>query len=169
MDCTHAGSTGRSGVAARRRSAEPRVSPPYQLRDRGMPYVYTRWEQYTIKDGLPNDHIFALAVDGERVWIGTEGGLACLYKQSRTVQAWQEKDGLPWRVVTGLAIDPRTHDVWIALFGRPGPPQRRAFRALDQLNSGLVNNVVYVCASRVTTSGPRPRPALVGTNTVTGE
>ena len=28
----------------------------------GRPYVYTRWQQFTMKDGLPNDHIFAVAV-----------------------------------------------------------------------------------------------------------
>ena len=32
--------------------------------DPGLPYVYTKWEQLTTKQGLPNDHIFAVKVDG---------------------------------------------------------------------------------------------------------
>ena len=32
----------------------------------------------TVKDGLPSDHIFAVKVDGPRVWVGTEDGLALI-------------------------------------------------------------------------------------------
>ena len=56
----------------------------------GMPYVYTQWEQFTTADGLPNDHIFAVKVYGDDVWIGTEGGLACLNKRTRK----QTKQGM---------------------------------------------------------------------------
>ena len=44
--------------------------------DLDLPFVYTDWRQYTVEDGLPNDHIFAVEVDGPWVWIGTEDGLA---------------------------------------------------------------------------------------------
>ena len=47
----------------------------------GLPYVYTHWTQFTVKDGLPNDHIFSVKVDGPRVWVGTEDGLA-LHRQA---------------------------------------------------------------------------------------
>jgi len=40
-----------------------------------LPYVYTKWKHFTVKDGLPNDHIFAIKADGEKVWVGTEDGL----------------------------------------------------------------------------------------------
>ena len=40
----------------------------------GLPYVYKQWEHFTVKDGLPNDHIFCVKPDGPRVWIGTEDG-----------------------------------------------------------------------------------------------
>ena len=43
--------------------------------DPDLPYVYTEWEHYTVDDGLPNDHVFAVAVQGSKVWIGTENGL----------------------------------------------------------------------------------------------
>ena len=109
-----------------------------------LPYVYTKWKQFTVADGLPNDHIFAVKVDGPRVWIGTENGLAMLDKRSGKIRSWGEKDGLPFRVVTGIDVDRKTGDVWIAMFG--GGLARFSggrFDHWNQLNSGLVNDVVY--------------------------
>lgn len=112
----------------------------------GMPFVYTNWQHFTTKDGLPNDHIFAIKVDPIRdcVWIGTENGLASYDKKTGKIRSWLEKDGLPWRVVSGIDVDPRTGDVWLALFG--GGLARFSSGRFDhyhQLNSGLVNDVVY--------------------------
>jgi ligand-binding sensor domain-containing protein len=111
----------------------------------GLPYVYTHWSQFTVKDGLPNDHIFAVEVDGPRVWVGTEDGLALIDKPSgKVVKTWQEKDGLPWRAVTAIDVDPKTGDVWLGLFG--GGLARLTggrFDHWNQMNSGLVNDVVY--------------------------
>jgi len=137
---------GLTGCAATERAAAPSgpAPPGTEVAAADMPYVYTRWEQFTAADGLPNEHIFAVTVDRDQVWIGTEDGLACLDKQTHRIQSWQPKDGLPWRVVTGLAVDPKTHDLWIALFG--GGLARFSGGHFDhwhQLNSGLVNNVVY--------------------------
>jgi ligand-binding sensor domain-containing protein len=115
--------------------------------DPGLPYVYTRWEQFTVKDGLPNDHIFAVKVAGPLVWIGTEGGLARFDKRSREFRSWTEKDGLPWRVVSAIDFNPKTGELWLGLFG--GGLARFSGGRFDhwhQLNSGLVNDVVYgVC------------------------
>lgn len=117
--------------------------------DPGLPYVYTKWEQFTTKDGLPNDHIFAVRADPKRdcIWIGTEDGLARYDKKTKTIRSWREKDGLPWRVVTAIEVDPKTGDVWLGLFG--GGLARFSggrFDHFDQLNSGLVNDVVYAVA-----------------------
>lgn len=114
-----------------------------------MPFVYTKWEQFTTKEGLPNDHIFALKADSTRdcVWIGTENGLACFDKKTRKIRTWNEKEGLPWKVVTGIEVDPKTGDVWLGLFG--GGLARFSAGRFDhfhQLNSGLVNDVVYAVA-----------------------
>jgi len=136
----------------------------------GLPYVYTRWEQFTTKDGLPNDHIFAIKAYGDKVWVGTEDGLACFDKPTRTWRSWKEADGLPWRVVTAVEVDPRTGDVWLGLFG--GGLARFSggrFDHFHQLNSGLVNDVVYgLCIEgeniwAATTAGASRY------NTVTGE
>jgi hypothetical protein len=64
-----------------------------------LPYVYTEWKHFTVKNGLPNDHVFAIKADGAKVWVGTENGLVCIDKQTGKIKSWKEKDGLPWRVV----------------------------------------------------------------------
>ncbi|MFV1967503.1 MAG: hypothetical protein ACC628_18910 [Pirellulaceae bacterium] len=110
----------------------------------GQPYVYTNWKHFTVKDGLPNDHIFAVKVDGHRVWIGTEGGLACYDKRTGKIRRWTQDDGLPWRVVSAIDVDPETGEVWLGMFG--GGLARFSggrFDHFHQLNSGIVNDVVY--------------------------
>jgi ligand-binding sensor domain-containing protein len=110
-----------------------------------LPYVYTHWRHFTVRDGLPNDHIFAVKADGSQVWVGTENGLARIDKATGKVEkTWLEKDGLPWRAVTALEVAPKTGDLWIGLFG--GGLARLSGGRFDhwhQLNSGLVNDVVY--------------------------
>ena len=112
--------------------------------DSGLPYIYTDWRQFTVQDGLPNDHVFAVKAQGSKVWIGTEDGLARLDKETGEIKSWNESDGLPWRVVSALDVDPRTGDLWIGMFG--GGLARFSGGRFDhyhQLNSGLVNDVVY--------------------------
>ena len=109
-----------------------------------LPFVYTNWTHFTTKDGLPNDHIFAIKAFGSKVWIGTENGLACYDKRTGKFQSWREKDGLPFQVVSALDVDPKTGDVWLGMFG--GGLARFSggrFDHFHQLNSGLVNDVVY--------------------------
>lgn len=109
-----------------------------------LPFVYTKWKHFTKADGLPNDHIFAVKADGNRVWVGTEGGLAMIDKRTGKVKSWTEKDGLPWRAVTAIDVDQKTGDVWLGLFG--GGLARFSGGRFDhwhQLNSGIVNDVVY--------------------------
>jgi ligand-binding sensor domain-containing protein len=115
----------------------------------GLPYVYTRWNQITARDGLANDHVFAIRADPVRdcIWIGHEAGLSRYDKASREIRNWSEADGLPWRVVTGIEVDSKTGDLWLGLFGG-GLARFSAgrFTHFDQLNSGLVNDVVYAVA-----------------------
>jgi len=127
--------------------AEQFSSEQSAVTDLDLPFVYTDWRQYTVEDGLPNDHIFAVEVDGPWVWIGTEDGLARLDKRTGEIRSWKEEDGLPWRVVSALAVHPDTGELWLGLFG--GGLARFSggrFDHFHQLNSGLVNDVVYgVC------------------------
>ncbi len=129
-------------------SAPPASDPPASASapatEAGLPYVYTKWRHFTVKDGLPNDHIFAVKAHGSKVWIGTEDGLACYDKETGKMESWKEKDGLPFQSVTALEVDKKTGDLWIGLFG--GGLARFSggrFDHFHQLNSGLVNNVVY--------------------------
>lgn len=161
-------------AAAAEPAAEAGPSAPEVAPDGlGLPYVYTRWEQFTTESthgGLPNDHVFAVKVDGDRVWVGTEDGLACYNKRTGRWRSWGEEDGLPWRVVSAIDVDPKTGDVWLGLFG--GGLARFSGGRFDhwhQLNSGLVNDVVYgVCIENdnvwaATTAGASRF------NTITGE
>ena len=110
----------------------------------GLPYIYTEWRQFTVEDGLPNDHIFAVEIDGDMVWVGTENGLARIDKRTGAIESWNEEDGLPWRVVSALAANKETGELWIGMFG--GGLARFSggrFDHFHQLNSGLVNDVVY--------------------------
>jgi len=136
-----------------------------------LPFVYTKWKQFTVKDGLPDDHIFAVKSDGNRIWVGTENGLALIDKKTAKVaKTWTEKDGLPWRAVTGIDVDPKTGDVWLALFG--GGLARLSGGRFDhwhQLNSGLVNDVVYGVAVENDNVWAATTAGASRYNTVTGE
>ncbi len=135
-----------------------------------LPYVYTHWKQFTVKDGLPNDHVFGIRVHGDDVWVGTEDGLACINKRTGTIRKWKEEDGLPWRVVSAIDVHPKTGDVWLGLFG--GGLARFSGGRFDhwhQLNSGLVNDVVYGVAVENDNIWAATTAGASRYNTITGE
>jgi len=135
-----------------------------------LPYVYTDWRHFTVVDGLPNDHVFAVKVDGPWVWVGTEDGLARIDKRTGRVESWKEADGLPWRVVSALDVSPKTGDLWLGLFG--GGLARFSGGRFDhwhQLNSGLVNDVVYGVAVEHDHIWAATTAGASRYNTVTGE
>jgi len=133
------------------------------------PFVYTEWETfYASEGGLPDDHIFALRADGDRLWVGTEDGLA-LYSKGQW-KRWMEADGLPWRVVSAIAVSGKTGDVWLGLFG--GGLARFSggrFDHFNQLNSGLVNDVVYGVAVLDDTVWVATTAGMNALDTITGE
>jgi ligand-binding sensor domain-containing protein len=109
------------------------------------PYVYTDWQSFTTestKGKLINDHILWLESDGDRLWIGTEGGLV-LYENG-VWKSWTKKDGLPWNVVISIVKDQKTGELWLGLFGE-GICRFSGghFVHYTQMNSGLLNDVVY--------------------------
>jgi ligand-binding sensor domain-containing protein len=141
-----------------------------QNQEIGLPFVYTDWEHFSIQDGLPNDHIFAIAADSEFVWVGTEDGLARYDKKTGKFKSWKEEDGLPWRVVSALAINNKTGELWIGLFG--GGLARYSAGRFDhwhQLNSGLVNDVVYGVAIENDNIWAATTAGASRYNTITGE
>jgi ligand-binding sensor domain-containing protein len=100
-----------------------------------------KFENFTTANGLPNNHVFAVLVDGDRIWAGTEDGLA-LY-ENHTWKTYTTKDGLAHRAVLSLALDKRTGDVWAGTMGGLSRVSGGRIDTYTQLNSGLSNDVVY--------------------------
>jgi ligand-binding sensor domain-containing protein len=100
-----------------------------------------RWQNFTTADGLPDNRVFSVAVDGDRIWAGTENGLG-LYENGKW-KIFRPADGLAHRAVMYLAVDKKTHDVWAATMGGLSRYSAGRFDNFSQLNSGLSNDVVY--------------------------
>ena len=100
-----------------------------------------RFENFTTANGLPDNHVFAVLVDGERIWAGTENGLA-VYEDHKW-KTYTTNDGLAHRAVLSLALDRRTGDVWAGTMGGLSRISAGRIESYTQLNSGLSNDVVY--------------------------
>ncbi len=120
-------------------AAKPRVSVPAKSEASGLPRF--RWENYTTANGLPDNHVFCVLVDGLRVWAGTEDGLALF--ESGTWKVFNTRDGLAHRAVLSLALDKRTGDLWVATMGGLSRVSGGRIDTFTQINSGLSNDVVY--------------------------
>jgi len=100
-----------------------------------------RWENFTTANGLPNDRVYSVCVDGDRIWAGTDNGLA-LYENGKW-RVFTPADGLAHRAVLYLALDKKTHTLWIATMGGLSRYSAGRIDTFTQLNSGLPNDVVY--------------------------
>jgi hypothetical protein len=119
--------------AARALPASQTSAPPK------MPHY--RFENFTTANGLPADHVYAVLVDGERIWAGTDNGLG-LYENGKW-KTYTTADGLAHRAVLSLALDKRTGDVWAGTMGGLSRVSAGRIVTYTQLNSGLSNDVVY--------------------------
>lgn len=100
-----------------------------------------RFENFTVANGLPDNHVYAVLVDGDRVWAGTENGLG-LY-ENKHWKVFGTADGLAHRAVLSLALDQRTGDLWAGTMGGLSRVSAGRIDSYTQLNSGLSNDVVY--------------------------
>ena len=100
-----------------------------------------RFENFTTENGLPDNHVYSVLVDGDRIWAGTDNGLG-LYENGKW-KAYTTADGLAHRAVLSLALDKRTGDVWAATLGGLSRISGGRIDTYTQLNSGLSNDVVY--------------------------
>jgi ligand-binding sensor domain-containing protein len=130
--------TGLPAVAAPSAPVIPAVHKA-QLPDKVL--LYDRWRTFTTKDGLPSDETKCVRVDGDRVWVGTTEGLAC-YENGRW-RSYGVKDGLPHRVVLALDVSPETGDLWVGTAGGLSRFSGGQFENFNQMNCGLVNDLVY--------------------------
>ena len=100
-----------------------------------------RFENFTTANGLPDNHVFAVLVDGDRIWAGTENGLAVY--ENHAWKTYTTADGLAHRAVLSLALDSNTGDIWAGTMGGLSRISGGRIDSFTQLNSGLSNNVVY--------------------------
>ncbi|SPE31640.1 Periplasmic ligand-binding sensor domain-like protein [Candidatus Sulfotelmatomonas gaucii] len=121
-------------AAQRLRSEQPRSAA-----SQGLPHF--RFENFTTANGLPDDRVYAVLVDGDRIWAGTNNGLG-LYDHGKWT-TYTTKDGLAHRAVLSLALDKRTGDVWAGTMGGLSRISGGRIVSYTQLNSGLSNDVVY--------------------------
>jgi ligand-binding sensor domain-containing protein len=125
-----AASTGALGATANAPSANKIPEMPHY-----------RFENFTSANGLPDDHVYSVLVDGDRIWAGTDNGLA-LYEEHKW-KTYTTKDGLAHRAVLSLALDHNTGDVWAGTMGGLSRISGGHIDTFTQLNSGLSNDVVY--------------------------
>jgi ligand-binding sensor domain-containing protein len=100
-----------------------------------------RWVNFTTADGLPDNHVFCVLVDGKRIWAGTENGLG-LYENGAW-KVFRPADGLAHQAVLSLALDHRTADLWAGTMGGLSRISAGRIDTYTQLNSGLSNDIVY--------------------------
>src|SRR5215467_3398830 len=100
-----------------------------------------RWENFTTTSGLPNNHVYCVLVDGDRIWAGTDDGLGVLENGKWTI--YRPKDGLAHQAVLSLALDKRSGDVWAGTMGGLSRISAGRIDTFTQLNSGLSNDIVY--------------------------
>jgi hypothetical protein len=100
-----------------------------------------RFENFTTANGLPDDHVFNVLVDGDRIWAATENGLG-VYEGGKW-KSYNTKDGLAHRAVLSLALDKRTGDIWAGTMGGLSRISGGRIDTFTHLNSGLSNDVVY--------------------------
>ncbi len=115
---------------------------------KGTTAVFREWTTWTTHDGLPSDKIFALAaedLDGHDgvLWVGTDSGLVKMEGDGAKITVYDRDDGLVYPVISHLAHDPATGDLWIATFAGLSRFSGDRFESFTQLNSGLANDVVY--------------------------
>ena len=106
------------------------------------PAVSLRWENFGTANGMPDEKVLCVAVDGENVWAGTENGLVLLTK-GHIKKVYTTQDGLVNRMVTGVAVNHETGDVWLATFGGLSRLSGGQFKNYTNLTSGLANDIVY--------------------------
>lgn len=100
-----------------------------------------RWENFTTADGLPNNHVYCVLVDGNRIWAGTDNGLGVL--ENGKWKIFRPEDGLAHQAVLSLALDKNSGDVWAGTMGGLSRVSPGRIDTFTQLNSGLSNDIVY--------------------------
>jgi ligand-binding sensor domain-containing protein len=105
-----------------------------------------RWENFTTANGLPDNHVYSVLVDGNRIWAGTDNGLGLFENGKWTVfrpNPDAKEHSLAHQAVLSLALDKNTGDVWAGTMGGLSRISAGRIDTYTQLNSGLSNDIVY--------------------------
>lgn len=105
------------------------------------PRLYDDWTTWRTADGLPSDKVFCVTVDGERVWAGTDHGLAVL--ENGHWRTYTRADGLAYDAVLSVAVDTASGDVWAGTMGGLTRISGGELTTFTQFDSGLPNDVVF--------------------------
>jgi ligand-binding sensor domain-containing protein len=103
--------------------------------------VYGNWKTFTKNDGLPANKAYCVRIDGDRVLVGTSGGLG-VYENGEW-STYTKEDGLGHNGVLAIDVSKLTGDVWLATLGGLTRWSGGRFDTFTQLNSGLANDVIY--------------------------
>lgn len=109
--------------------------------DSGNLPIFRKWKNFNIEDGLPSNKISSIQIDGDRVWVGTDKGLA-IYEEGGFSVITTE-DGLSHNYVLDIDISELTGEVWIATMSGLTKWSAGEMEVFNQFNSGLANDVVY--------------------------
>src|SRR3954468_13210968 len=105
-----------------------------------------RWENFTTANGLPDNHVYCVLVDGKRIWAGTDNGLGVFENGTCKVlrpNSEAKEQSLAHRAVLSLALDKSSGDVWAGTRGVLSRISAGRIDTYTQLNSGLSNDIVY--------------------------
>lgn len=129
--------------------------------------LFTKWQTFTSQDGLPSDKANCVRMDGDRVLVGTDAGLAVYENQQWKV--YTTEDGLTHGNILSIDIDPETGDVWLATMSGLTRWSAGKFQKYNQFNSGLANDVVYsvICDGKYVWTATAA--GVCGLNTHTGQ
>jgi len=110
--------------------------------------LYGNWKNFTSKDGLPADKCYCVRIDGDRVLVGTHGGLA-VYEKGKW-KTYTSKDGLSHNGIVSIDVSELTGDVWLGTLGGLTKWSGGKFEIFNQFNSGMPNDLVYmvICDGR---------------------
>lgn len=110
--------------------------------------VFGNWKNFTAKDGLPSDKAYCVRIAGEKVLAGTHDGMA-VYENGKW-KSYTTEDGLAHNGVVSIDVSDQTGDIWIGTLGGLTRWSGGRFEVLNQFNSGLPNDLVYmvICYGR---------------------
>ena len=63
------------------------------------------WISYTVEDGLANNKVSSVAVDGGTIWFGTESGVSKYQPKIDKWTTYTRDDGLPSNRVMAIGVD----------------------------------------------------------------